>query len=147
MRILFDTNVILDVLLDREPFSSTTAKLFSKVETGEITGYICATTIITLHYLTSKVVGADSALEQINKLMKLFEVAPVNRAVLDAALSSGFKDFEDAVVYESGVNKETQGIVTRDFDCFKKSKINIYSPEELLLMLEAKVHQPHSVQS
>ncbi len=138
MRILFDTNVILDVLLDREPFSSTAAKLFSKVETGEITGYVCATTITTLHYISSKVIGADSAIEEINKLLMLFEVAPVNRAVLDAALTSGFKDFEDAVVHASGVYKETQGIVTRDFDSFKKSKINVYSPEELLLMLESK---------
>lgn len=70
--------------------------------------------------------------------MMLFEVAPVNRAVLDAAFSSGFKDFEDAVAHESGVYKETQGIVTRDFDGFKKSKIKIYSPEELLLMLVSK---------
>jgi hypothetical protein len=70
--------------------------------------------------------------------MILFEVAPVNRAVLDAALTSGFKNFEDAVVHESGVYKETQGIITRDFDGFKKSKINIFSPEELLLMLESK---------
>jgi predicted nucleic acid-binding protein len=138
LRILFDTNVILDVLLDREPFSSTAAKLFSIVETGEITGYVCATTITTLHYISSKVIGADSAIEEINKLLMLFEVAPVNRAVLDAALTSGFKDFEDAVVHESGVYKETQGIVTRDFDGFKKSKINVYSPEELLLMLESK---------
>jgi predicted nucleic acid-binding protein len=138
LRILFDTNVILDVLLDREPFSSTAAKLFSKVETGEITGYVCATTITTLHYLARKVMGADSALEEINTLMMLFEVDPVNRAVLEVALSSGFKDFEDAVVHASGVYNETHGVVTRDSDGFKKSKINIYSPEELLLMLEAK---------
>ena len=138
MRILFDTNVILDVLLDREPFSSTAAKLFSKVEIGEIAGYVCATTITTLHYISGKVIGADAAIEEINKLMMLFEVAPVNRAVLDAALTSGFKDFEDAVVHESGVYKEIQGIVTRDLNGFKKSKIPIYSPEELSIMLESK---------
>jgi len=138
LRILFDTNVILDVLLDREPFSSTAARLFSKVETGEITGCVCATTVTTLHYPMSKVIGADSAIEKINKLMILLEVAPVNRAVLDAALTSGFKDFEDAVLHESAVYKETQGIVTRDFDGFKRSKINTFSPEELLLMLESK---------
>ena len=137
MRILFDTNVILDFLLDREPFSTTAAKLFSKVETGEITGYVCATTITTIHYLARKVIGTGSAMEEINKLMTLFEIAPVNRAVLDAALLSEFKDFEDAVVHESGVYKETQGIVTRDLDGFKKSKINIYLPDELLLMLES----------
>jgi predicted nucleic acid-binding protein len=138
LRILFDTNVILDVLLDREPFSSTAAKLFSKVEAGELAGYVCATTITTIHYLARKVIGADSAMEEINKLMVLFEVAPVNRAVLEAALSSQFNDFEDAVVNESAIYKEAQGIVTRDLKGFKKSKVNVYSPEELLLMLESK---------
>ncbi len=138
MRILFDTNVVLDVLLDREPFSSTSAKLFSKVESGEISGYVCATTITTIHYLTRKVIGVDPAMEEIKKLMKLFEVAPVNRAVLDSAVSSDFKDFEDAVVHESALYKEAQGIVTRDPYGLKKSKIHVYSPEELLLMLESK---------
>ena len=138
MRILFDTNVILDVLLDREPFSSTAAKLFSEVETGNISGYVCATTITTLHYLARKVMGAASAKEEINKLTLLFEVAPVNRAVLDAALLSDFKDFEDAVVHEAALYQGVQWIVTRDLNGFKKSKINVYSPEELLLMLASR---------
>jgi predicted nucleic acid-binding protein len=138
LRILFDTNIVLDVLLDREPFSSAAAKLFSKVESGEISGYVCATTITTIHYLARKVIGADSAIEEINKLLKLFEVAPVNRAVLDSALSSDFQDFEDAVLHESATYREAQGIVTRDLAGFKGSKINVYSPEELLLLLESK---------
>ena len=138
MKILFDTNVILDVLLDREPFSSVAATLFSKVESGEISGYVCATTITTIHYLAHKVLGIDSAREEINKLMKLFEVAPVNRAVLTAALSSEFKDFEDAVIHESAVYTEAAGIITRDLKDFGSAKINVYSPEELLLMLESK---------
>ena len=138
MRILFDTNVILDVLLDREPFSTVAARLFTKVEAGEITGYVCATTITTIFYLASKVIGAASAKEEINKIMMLFEVAPVNRAVLDAAISSQFKDFEDAVVIESAIYKDAQGIVTRDLKGLQSSKIYIYSPEELLLMLESK---------
>ena len=138
MRILFDTNVVLDVLLDREPFSSVAATLFSKVESGEISGYVCATTITTIHYLAHKVLGIDSAREEINNLIQLFDIAPVNRAVLGTAVSSDFKDFEDAVVHESSVYIEAQGIVTRDLNGFKKSKIQVYSPEELLLMLESK---------
>jgi len=132
------SDVILGVLLDCEPFSSTAAKLFSKVEAGNISGYVCATTITTLHYLASKVIGAASAKEEFNKLTMLFEVAPVNRAVLDAALVSEFKDFEDAVVHEAALYQGVQGIVSRDFNGFKKSKINVYPPEELLLMLESK---------
>ncbi len=138
MRILFDTNVILDLLLDREPFSSAAAELFLLVEAAEITGYVCATSVTTIHYLARKVIGDRTAVEEINKLMRLFEIAPVNRAVLDAAISSDFKDFEDAVVYEAALYKEAQGIVTRNFNDFKSSKINVFSPEELLLMLESK---------
>lgn len=138
MRILFDTNVVLDVLLDRDPFSLTSAKLFSKAESGEISGYVCATTVTTIHYLSRKVIGDDSAKEEIHKLLKLFEVAPVNRVVLETALSLAFKDFEDAVLHESARHKEAQGIVTRDLTGFKQSKIQIFSPEELLLMLEVK---------
>ena len=92
MRILFDTNVILDLLLDREPFSFAAAELFLLVEAGEITGYVCATSVTTIHYLARKVIGDRTAVEEINKLMKLFEIAPVNRAVLDAAIASGFND-------------------------------------------------------
>jgi len=81
-------------------------------------------------------------MEEINKLLKLFEVAPVNRAVLDTAASSGFKDFKDAVVHASALYKEAQGIVTRGLSGFKKSIIHVYSPEELLLMLESKSASP-----
>jgi len=138
LRILFDTNVILDVLLDREPFSSKAAELFSLVESGELSGFVCATTITTLHYLARKVIGKESATKEIAKLMMLFEVATVNRPVLNAALSSKFNDFEDAVVHEAALYQGAQGIVTRDFTGFKKSKINVYRPKELLLMLESK---------
>lgn len=138
MRILFDTNVILDVLLDREPFSRAAAQLFSLVEAGMITGYVCTTAVTTVHYLARKAIGNKPAVQKINKLMKLFEIAPVNRAVLEAAIAAEFKDFEDAVVYALALYKDTQGIVTRDFNDFKRSKINVFSPEELLLMLESK---------
>jgi predicted nucleic acid-binding protein len=138
LRILFDTNVILDVLLDREPFSSPAASLFSQAEVGEIAGYVCATTITTIHYLARKVIGAESAMEAINRLMMLFEIAPVNRAVLETALSSEFEDFEDAVLHAAALHQGAQGIVTRDLNGFNKSNLNVYSPEELLIMLESQ---------
>ncbi len=51
MRVIFDTNIVLDLLLDRAPFADTATYLFSKVERAEITGFLCATTITTIHYL------------------------------------------------------------------------------------------------
>lgn len=61
MKVLFDTNVILYLLLDREPFSDAASYLLSKVERSEIIGYVCATTITTIHYLATKALGAEAA--------------------------------------------------------------------------------------
>jgi predicted nucleic acid-binding protein len=131
LRVLFDTNVVLDLLLDREPFSTAVAHLFSQVERGAIHGYLCATTITTIHYLTEKVIGAERANKEIGKLLSLFEIAPVNRAVLESALRLKMKDFEDAVVCEAASQAKVQAIVTRDARGFKNSKLPIYTPDEL----------------
>jgi predicted nucleic acid-binding protein len=135
LKILFDTNVILDVLLDREPFSTTAAQLFSKVDTGDLVGYLCATTITTVHYLTTKVIGAQQAQHEIAKLLTLFEIAPVNRVVLKAALELKFTDFEDAVIHESATHVGAQAIITRNPRDFKKATVSVYSPDELLKIL------------
>lgn len=132
MKILFDTNVILDILLDRLPFSEQAAWLASKVEAGEISGYLCATTITTIHYLASKSIGTKAAQQAVASLLNLFEIAPVTRAVLDDALHANFSDFEDAVLYQAAVHVGADGIVTRNQQDFNKATIAIYSPTELV---------------
>ena len=132
MRILFDTNIILDVLMDRKPHSDAATKLFDSVETGSIAGYICATTVTTIHYLASKAIGKDRAKLELEKLLSLFEVAPVNRAVIEMALRNRMADFEDAVLCEAARHVQVNGIVTRNVRDFKKANINTYNPQELL---------------
>ena len=130
MKILFDTNVVLDVLMDREPFSDPAAELFATVEDGTGIGYLCATTLTTVYYLAGKALGAKRARQAIQKLLALFEVAPVNRPVLETALQARFGDFEDAVVYAAALHVGADVIVTRNEVDFKSSKIPVYSPLE-----------------
>jgi len=136
MNILFDTNVVLDVMLDRTPFSAPAGHLLSLVEQGEISGLICATTVTTIHYLATKIVGKEQTQNQIRNLMILFDIAPVNRPVIEYALKSKFSDFEDAVIYQSASHAGAEAIVTRDIKGFKKSKLPIYSPTEMLIILD-----------
>ena len=136
MRVLFDTNVILDLLLDREPFSEHAAYLFSKVESSEITGLVCATTVTTIHYLMAKALGAKEATRHLETLMSLFEISPVNRAVLEKALSADFPDFEDAVLYASALQGGADCIVTRDSTGFKKARIPIHTPDEMVSIIK-----------
>lgn len=138
MKILFDTNVVLDVLLQRQPFYSDAAKLLAKVELGELSGYLGATTLTTIHYLSTKVLGKTQARKEIDKLLLLFDVAPVNRNVLANAVRSPIGDYEDAVLHEAASALSLDGIVTRNIKDFKKATLSIYGPDELLRGLESR---------
>jgi len=131
VKVLFDTNVVLDVLIDRHPFADIAVGLFVHVEQGDIIGYLCSTTITTVHYLSAKVLGAAQAREEIRKLLTLFEVAPVNRPVIEAALNANFADFEDAVAHEAACHVGADAIVTRNQKDFAGASISIYTPSEL----------------
>jgi predicted nucleic acid-binding protein len=129
--VLFDTNVVLDLLLDREPYALDAARCFSRVESGEIEGWLCGTTVTTLYYLIGKCAGTAKARESISILLSLFEIAPVNKTVLDRALKLPFKDFEDAVLHEAARLANADVIVTRNTDDFKHSNIPVRLPENL----------------
>ncbi len=136
MKALLDTNVILDVLLDRNPFVQPAIQLFALCETGGIQGVICADAATTVHYLIAKSLGQIQAREEIRKILALFDVAPVNRLVLDRATCSKITDFEDAVVHESGREFDVDAIVTRNIRDFKKGDLTVYTPMELLRVLK-----------
>ena len=136
MKILFDTNIVLDLLLDRHPFSQNAQTLFSKVEKAEITGMLCATTVTTIHYLVQKFYSKKNSHDIITSLLKLFEIAPVTRLVLSEALDSDDRDYEDSVLYKAAFHYGADVIVTRDRKGFDKSEIPVMNPKELLALLE-----------
>jgi predicted nucleic acid-binding protein len=137
MKVLFDTNVVLDVLLARKPHATAAAQLFALVERGEMQGSVCATTITTIHYLAARAVGPKRAEKHLRQLLSLFEVAPVTGAVVASALDLGFADFEDAVVHEAARACGASAIVTRNAKDFARASLPVLSPVELLAAVAA----------
>ena len=145
MKILFDTNVVLDVLQHRTPHFIFSAPLMNRVEQGTLTGLLCATTVTTIAYLTEQYLMKENGKSRIearadtavllNMLLKIFDIAPVTRAVIDRAANSQFEDFEDGVLHESAVAAGVDGIVTRNQKDYEKSALAIYSPQELEAIL------------
>ncbi len=135
MKILFDTNIILDVLLERKPFSGEASFLLSRVERSEISGYLCATTVTTIHYLVSKALGSQAAMRHIQSLLALFIIAPVTHQVLEKAAMLNFRDFEDAVLHEAARQAGIESIVTRNTVDFKKSTLPVFAPADLVAAL------------
>jgi hypothetical protein len=129
--------VVLDVLLNRQPYAVPASRLMVHVEQRRFGGLLGATTVTTIHYLAAKALGHTRARKHIQTLLSLFDVAPVDRAALSEALSLNFRDYEDAVLHESGRRAGATGIVTRDPAGFAAGSLRIYSPDELMRMAEA----------
>jgi len=132
MKVLFDTNVLLDVLLAREPFAEVAAQLLSLADKGRIQGVLCATTVTTIHYLATKAVGRRQAQKHVRELLAMFEVAPVDGGVLACALDTRFPDYEDAVLHEAARAAGVAAIVTRNTKDFSGATVPVFAPEELL---------------
>lgn len=138
MKVLFDTNVVLDHLLEREPFVDPAERLISLVDSGVLDGLVCSTTVTTIHYLASRAVGAAKAADYVRELLAIFDVAPVDRGSLERALDSGFADYEDAVLHEAARVAGAGAIVTRNGKDFIRSAIPVFDPVELLAALQAE---------
>ncbi len=106
------------------------------MEKGKITGVLSATTITTIYYLVSKSLNKKEADKSIDLIFSLFEIAPVNRVVLEAAKDLNFKDFEDAVIYASAVHSKINSIITRNIKDFKSGEIPVYEPAEFLKIIK-----------
>jgi len=130
--VLCDINFFLDIFLKREPFYSSAAKLFKKIEDKELKGYLCALSFPTLFYLLSKEISREKAIKTLEKIRIVFSVAVVDQKVIDLSLTSDFKDFEDAIRYYSAVQVRADCIITRNKDDYIVDKIPVLTPEEFL---------------
>lgn len=137
-RVLLDVNVVLDVLLDRSPFADASSAVWAAVEQGEAEGLLSAHAVTTLHYLNSKAVGIRMARETTDALLSVFDVAGVDDAVLNTALSLRWSDFEDAVTAAAAKRAKCDALVTRNPSDFKGSPIRVLTPAEAVAWLAAR---------
>jgi predicted nucleic acid-binding protein len=132
VKILIDTNVILDLLLEREPFVENEIALFDQIEQGKLEGHIAAATITNIFYIIRKTEGREVAIDAIHRLLIGLHFCAVDRQTVETALSLGLKDFEDSIQLACATLSQLEGIVTRDRKDFIGSNLPIYSPTELL---------------
>ncbi|MGM0946481.1 MAG: type II toxin-antitoxin system VapC family toxin [Bacteroidota bacterium] len=128
-----DSDVILDFLLDRDPFNFSADEIFEKALNEEIHIFFSSLTVANIHYLLRKQFGNDGALKKIAELVSFCKILPVSEKEIFAAMKSGFSDFEDAIQHFSAVqNPEIKGIITRNLADYKKSQLPIFTPEAFL---------------
>ena len=129
---LVDTNVIIDMLLDREDADAACA-VFDGAERGDYSLHICALSFTTMFYSLRKILSREDRISVLTQLKEAMKVAEVDGNVIDMALKSGWKDFEDAVQYFSAVvNPQISAIITRNTKDFKDSCLEVVDSVEFL---------------
>ena len=137
MKHLFlDTNVLIDFLSDRKPFSDDAAILFNYSLNKELKIYVSAVSYNNIYYIIRKSLTHQSTIRILNELQELTECIDVTNEVIKNSLNSDFKDFEDAIQYFCAKSEsKIDFIVTRNSKDFKLSSLPVISPKEALTMI------------
>ncbi len=139
IKLFVDSDIILDLLAQREPHYIHAARLFTLIDQNEVIAYTSPLIFANLHYLLKKQTSNLLALKSLRKLKTLINVLSINERVIEQSLNSEFNDFEDAIQYFTAVNNGITLIITRNKIDYKRSKIDVLTAEEFLKSLETKL--------
>ncbi len=136
IKVFLDTNILVDLIADRRPFSKHAIEIFKSAEEHKVQLFTSSHSIATAHYLLKKYVEEKELRNILLNLLEFLEVIPVDLDVLKKGLRSNHKDFEDAVqIYCASLIAGINFIVTRNTKDFKTSEIAVLTPDEMCLKL------------
>lgn len=135
-QIFLDTNVVIDFLADRKPFSVAAANIFNLAVSGKVKIYISALSYSNIYYILRQAFSNAGTIKLLDELCEMTEIADVTKAIIKKSLKSDLKDFEDAIQYNCALSlNKIDFIVTRDTKDFRKSTLPIMNPEEALSLI------------
>lgn len=139
-QIFMDTNVVIDFLADRQPFSLDAAKLFNMSIEGRIRIHISAVSYNNIYYVLRQSLTNNATIKLLENLADITDIADVSNQVIRQSLKADFKDYEDAIQYYSALTvPNIDFIVTRNTKDFKKSSLSVLTPTEAIALLSSEV--------
>ena len=137
-KILVDSDVILDLMLERDMFFNPAAELFNLIEKKKIKASVSALHFSNLHYIIRKVKSNELAKSVLRKLAIIVNILSIDEKTIELALESDFPDFEDAIQYYACLDNDIDVIVTRNKKDYKSGKLPVMTAEEYLAALKSK---------
>jgi len=131
-KLFLDTNVVFDLLGEREPFYESAAKIATLADIGKVQIYVSALTYATAFYLLARFENKEVVKDKIRKFKVIAETSDLTDKIVDKGLVSKFSDFEDALQYYSALKVDCSIIITRKGKDFKESDIPVLTPDEYL---------------
>ena len=135
--VFIDTDVIVDFLTDRKPFSLESAKIFSLIDQKKIKGCVSSLSFSNLYYVLRKFGTHKKVISSLQDLSELVYILKVDSDIVKSALTSDFKDFEDSIQYFAAQeHKNVDCIITRNIKDYKDSSLPVMTPETFLVTFE-----------
>lgn len=135
MRILLDTNIILDVLLNRAPFVADSSAIWAACDAGRLIGCLPASTLTDIFYIARRTTDIATARVAVGLCLAAFDVLPVDRQTLEAATLLPGNDFEDNLQIACAVHAAVDAIVTRNSGDYAHASLPVLTPAQLLARL------------
>lgn len=135
IQVLFDLNILLDVLQARKEFYDFSVRLLALAETGAIQGWLAAHSVTTLFYLTAKDKSPEQARVTLTSILQFLNIAPVDQSTIEQALNLPYRDFEDAVQVIAALQIHADYLVTRNVRDYQPSPLIVIKPVDLLAVL------------
>lgn len=135
-KIFVDSDIILDLLGGRKPHYNAAAELFSLADQGAVRIFVSSLSFSNVNYILSRQYNGDQARKKLLKFKTLVSILSVNEKTIELALSSEFKDFEDAIKYYTAIENNVITLLTRNLKDFRKAEISVLTAEQYLKSLE-----------
>jgi len=135
-KLFLDTNVVIDLLGEREPFYESAAKIATLADKGKVQIYISALTYSTAYYLLARFEDKEIVKEKIRKFKVIAETSDLTDRIIGKGLASKFSDFEDSLQYYCAIKMDCNIIITRNGKDFKVSDISVLTPDEYLISIK-----------
>jgi len=135
MNVLIDSNVVLDVVLKRQPWEPEASQVWAACESGRVTGYLAASMLTDMFYIVRRTVDRVAAFDAIDVALQTFTIGAVDRTLLERARHLPGNDFEDNVQIACALIAGLDAIVTRDPKGFAESPVLVLTPADLLARL------------
>lgn len=133
-KVFLDTNILVDLIADRKPFSKFAIEIFQLAEEKNLDIYTSSHSIATTHYLLKKYIDEKALRSVLYQLFDFLHVVSVDESILKKGLLSNHKDFEDSIqIFCASTIDNLTCIITRNIKDFKKSEIPVLSPDEFIL--------------
>ena len=134
--VFIDCDICLDLLAERQPHYEPAALLFTLADKGKVRLFVSSLIISNLHYILSRQFSPSEARRILNKFKILVKVVAVDDKIIGLALSSDFKDFEDAIQYFAALENNIQILLTRNLKDYRQARISVMTAEDYLSTIQ-----------